>query len=643
MAQDKNLTINIIGKAQIDKAVQKTRTALGSLEAGVRSNTASLKQMGQGTAATLAGVGALTKMANEQEARWGDLNTLVYNNAEGLNYYKEGVRELAKQGRADYADLSKEIYNVVSAGYSHTEGLRVLDTAQKLAQAGSGSLEASTDALTNTMNAWKVEATDDARVAGVLSVAIAQGKTNIDELAPAMGELGSQAESLGVSYEHTAASIALMTAKGIKAPQATTKMKAFFTDVQRGGDKLVGTFEEAGMSYDDFVGLLAKGETQEAILMIDEASEKTGTNLTQMFSSTEAADFVRTIGSNLDEFNTIVDGMGDNVEQTFEGMVEASHSQGGTFQQIMENKIAMAVEKVGGIFRQFGGEALAGIGAALPQVAAFGGVIGGVARTAQGMIGVLRNLNIVTKLHTVITKAATIATKAMGLAMKLLAMSNPLLLAITAITVGLVALWTQSEAFREFMKSMWYGLKKAAEHAWNGIKAAAKFVWDGITGYINLFKKAYSKIFNGIKSIASGTWNALKDGAVAAINFVIGKINTLIRAFNKVAGTFGGLIGKDLTISEMGLIAKQGDASKSGMNAWRNVPKMASGGIVKSPTLAMIGEAGPEAVVPLNRMRGGGTVININIQNMIGEEEYAEKMGDRIIDILRRQSRFVDA
>lgn len=42
------------------------------------------------------------------------------------------------------------------------------------------------------------------------------------------------------------------------------------------------------------------------------------------------------------------------------------------------------------------------------------------------------------------------------------------------------------------------------------------------------------------------------------------------------------------------------------------VPAMANGGIVDSPTLALIGENGPEAVVPLNRGMGGGVNITIN-------------------------------
>jgi phage-related minor tail protein len=43
------------------------------------------------------------------------------------------------------------------------------------------------------------------------------------------------------------------------------------------------------------------------------------------------------------------------------------------------------------------------------------------------------------------------------------------------------------------------------------------------------------------------------------------------------------------------------------------IPMLAEGGIVRSPTLAMIGERGPEAVVPLSRGGGVGNVtINVN-------------------------------
>lgn len=70
--------------------------------------------------------------------------------------------------------------------------------------------------------------------------------------------------------------------------------------------------------------------------------------------------------------------------------------------------------------------------------------------------------------------------------------------------------------------------------------------------------------------------------------------------------------------------------------------KLASGGIVNSPTFAMIGEAGPEAVVPLNGNSGGlGNNITINIGNLWGAnpQSAAREIGDLIIKRLQMNAR----
>lgn len=55
-------------------------------------------------------------------------------------------------------------------------------------------------------------------------------------------------------------------------------------------------------------------------------------------------------------------------------------------------------------------------------------------------------------------------------------------------------------------------------------------------------------------------------------------------------------------------------ASGTYQNDWEDrIPAMATGGVVSRPTVALIGEQGPEAVVPLSRlesMRGGSKVVN---------------------------------
>jgi hypothetical protein len=108
-----------------------------------------------------------------------------------------------------------------------------------------------------------------------------------------------------------------------------------------------------------------------------------------------------------------------------------------------------------------------------------------------------------------------------------------------------------------------------------------------------------------------------RDGINAVINGVIGYfeflingwimvINGIIRAWNFVPGH------KDIqTLGHITLGRVGGSDEK--VSGGAAIPKMAEGGIVTSPTLALIGEAGPEAVVPLSKMgQMGGVTINVH-------------------------------
>jgi hypothetical protein len=63
------------------------------------------------------------------------------------------------------------------------------------------------------------------------------------------------------------------------------------------------------------------------------------------------------------------------------------------------------------------------------------------------------------------------------------------------------------------------------------------------------------------------------------------------------------------------------DPERLGMTSGGTIPKMATGGIVTSPTTALIGEAGPEAIIPLDRMGSmGGATVNVVINGSVTSE-----------------------
>ena len=123
---------------------------------------------------------------------------------------------------------------------------------------------------------------------------------------------------------------------------------------------------------------------------------------------------------------------------------------------------------------------------------------------------------------------------------------------------------------------------------------------------------------------------------------IIGKgfVNGFKGAFNSIIGLFNKLTGK-LSFK----IPKW--VPKIGGDTFRlpKIPKLAKGGYVTSPTLAMVGEDGPEAVIPLNRKNnpagigvGGGGEVTVNI-NVSGVTDRSDKraLAKEIGDLIRME------
>jgi len=95
-----------------------------------------------------------------------------------------------------------------------------------------------------------------------------------------------------------------------------------------------------------------------------------------------------------------------------------------------------------------------------------------------------------------------------------------------------------------------------------------------------------------------------------------------------------GLIGK--LVSALGKIPGLGSLGGFVSGAIKGIPGLAAGGIVTQPTLAMIGEAGPEAVIPLNRLGGGGGGITVNV---MGGLATSAEIGQAVVNAIRAYNR----
>jgi hypothetical protein len=130
-----------------------------------------------------------------------------------------------------------------------------------------------------------------------------------------------------------------------------------------------------------------------------------------------------------------------------------------------------------------------------------------------------------------------------------------------------------------------------------------------------------------------------RDGVNAIVNTVIGffagMVNAAIGAVNAIISAYNSIpLLPDIPKAPTIPVPQLGGQAASAVVA-KKIPRLAEGGIVSSPTLALIGEAGPEAVVPLDRMQsGGGITINVT-----GGLATSAEIGESVVNALRAYSR----
>ena len=124
------------------------------------------------------------------------------------------------------------------------------------------------------------------------------------------------------------------------------------------------------------------------------------------------------------------------------------------------------------------------------------------------------------------------------------------------------------------------------------------------------------KRFEVVRTVVDTVFNAIKTGVTVSLDFLTSYFNSVLNIykgiFNGIAKLWNNTIGK-LAFKFPDWVPSFGGKSIS----VPNIPMLAEGGIVTSPTLALIGERGPEAIVPLGRGGGMGGV-NINVTGGIG-------------------------
>lgn len=156
----------------------------------------------------------------------------------------------------------------------------------------------------------------------------------------------------------------------------------------------------------------------------------------------------------------------------------------------------------------------------------------------------------------------------------------------------------------------------AVESVFGNIVDSVKHLFTALGGLLDfitgVFSGDWKKAWEGIKTFFKGIWDAMVSVIKAPINIIIGFINTLlngitsgvnlaIKALNKLSFNVPDWVP--------GIGGKKWGFNLSELSAPK-IPYLAKGGIIDQPTLAMVGERGKEAVVPLENTAFADSIAN---------------------------------
>ena len=360
------------------------------------------------------------------------------------------------------------------------------------------------------------------------------------------------------------------------------------------------------------------------------------------------------MGKSAAELNPLIEDGGETYKQVAETMQKygLDFVDQDTLNQANEFNDALDTMKLVGMtaFQQLGTQLAAYLAPAMEKVVDLVGrlaewfsnlsprtqaLIAGIAAVVAVLAPLLIGLGKVSfAISSIMSLAATLTPIIAGIGTTIL----PVIAIIAALIAIGVLLYKNWDVIKAKAIAIWTSVKTTIVNTWNTIKTS-------IQNAINTITSTVTSKFEALKSSVSTIWSNIKSAITKPIQEAKDTISGVV---DKIKGLFPINIGnilKNVKTPHFTLEWGSKDFGKLGTISYPkgfNVSWYAQGGIFDSPTIAGIGEAGPEAVVPLDRfwktlegMNTGETNITININ---GSNKDPREIAEEVKRVLIKET-----
>ncbi|ABB15686.1 prophage LambdaCh01, tail tape measure protein [Carboxydothermus hydrogenoformans] len=183
-------------------------------------------------------------------------------------------------------------------------------------------------------------------------------------------------------------------------------------------------------------------------------------------------------------------------------------------------------------------------------------------------------------------------------------------------------------------------VKTKAQQVWNTTKEKFREIISSIPSLAQTYATQIGQKFEPLKATVRSVWENIKTN----FNTIIGSLPGLAQGIATKVGNFlSGIWEKVKGLkTELSALAGGGLAALLAALGKRILPNIpipayASGGIVTTPQVALVGEKEPEAIIPLSKLdallssiQGEQTVINLNIGTLVADEAGLRELERRL-------------
>ena len=619
----------------------------------VQSLKKGMRSMAMPAAGLAAGIGAgamaIIKKGADYQQQITQAGAIAGANQQEMAALDKTAQHLGATTEWTSAQVASGMTNLAMAGLKTNQIVAAMPGQLSLATAAQTDLASTTDIAVTAMTGFGLKASDMGRIGDVLAAGFTNSATNLTQLGDAMKYVAPVAGKVGLSIEQTTAALGVLANAGRKGSQGGTDLQRVISRLLSNNKQVNDTLNKLGVKVHN-----AKGELKDLPTLFREINDS--------MTKHGLSDADRATGMSILFGEEGLAGgltlMKAAADKSWDAMVAKENSAAGTAQSIAD-KMKNTVR-----------------GDILALSSAWDGAMQGIFNSSDtNLRGVIQSITnvvasvgkwitenpLLTKMIVQFTAALGGLAAAIGVINAVMAL-NPIVLivgGIAAVVIGIGVLianwdslknkvsevwnsiltWTTKtwETITQTIGSAWQAIGSGITAAGTWITATAASIWEGlIAGATEMgakFVEAYQLVaaniqaaWDGIKAFFTDLWSSITAGFRGMVNNIISGINQIIAGLNslcsfKVPDWVPGIGGKGFQANIP------------------EVPKMATGGVVTDPTLALLGEgASPEAVVPLDRLSsflgsssggvGGITISFSPVINMSGgsaaSDPYAE-------------------